>query len=99
MAIVQITASADTDIADIVSDLAAKAGIATAERYAAGFDVLFDRLADFPDIGAPRPKLGPHTRIGIVPPYVAVYDHKDDLVTVLRVLHGRRNITARLIRL
>jgi len=99
MAVVQITASADADLADIVSDLTAKSGISTAERYAAGFDALFDRLAEYPDIGAPRPKLGAHTRIGIVPPYVAIYEHKGDIVTVLRVLHGRRNITARLIRL
>ena len=98
MAIVEITASADADLADIVTDLAAKAGVAVAERYAAAFDALFNRLAEYPDIGAPRPRLGPYTRIGIISPYIAIYDHKDDLVTVLRVLHGHRKITAKLLR-
>jgi plasmid stabilization system protein ParE len=31
-------------------------------------------------------------------PYIIVYDHDDDVVTVLRVLHGKRNITRDLIR-
>jgi plasmid stabilization system protein ParE len=65
----------------------------------ASADADLDRLAEFPDIGAPRPKLGSLTRVGIVLPYVAIYEHKEDVVTVLRVLHGRRKITARLIRL
>lgn len=56
------------------------------------------RLAEYPDIGAPRPRLGPYTRIGIISPYIAIYDHKDDLVTVLQVLHGHRKITAKLLR-
>lgn len=98
MARVAVTASADADLADIIADLAGKGASNAARRYATEFDALFDRLGEFPGIGAPRPKLGPHARIGIVPPYVAIYDHEGDTVTVLRVLHGRRNITAKLIR-
>lgn len=67
-------------------------------RYAAEFDALFDRLGEFSGIGAPRPKLGAHARIGIILPYVAIYDYEGGTVTVLRVLHGRRNITAKLVR-
>jgi plasmid stabilization system protein ParE len=33
-----------------------------------------------------------------VSPYIVIYDHDDDLVTVLRVLHGERNIARDLIR-
>jgi plasmid stabilization system protein ParE len=33
-----------------------------------------------------------------VSPYIVIYDHDDVLVTVLRVLHGERNITRDLIR-
>ncbi len=62
-------------------------------------DALYDRLAEHPDSGAPRPGLGTDIRIGIVLPYIVIYRHHeaDDIVTVLRVLHGRRNITAKLI--
>jgi len=98
MATVRLTASADADIATIISDLATKAGIPIAERYADEFDALFDRLRDHPGIGPRRPKLGSDTRIGIVAPYIAIYEFRDDVVTILRVVHGSRNITARLIR-
>jgi plasmid stabilization system protein ParE len=37
-------------------------------------------------------------RCGVVEPYVVIYDYRADVVTVLRVLDGRRNITRRLIR-
>jgi toxin ParE1/3/4 len=56
---------------------------------------LFDRLAEYPDSGAPRASLGRDIRIGVVSPYVVIYRHReaDDTVTVLRIIHGRRNIT------
>jgi toxin ParE1/3/4 len=46
-----------------------------------------------------RPALGPNVRIGVVTPYIVVYRHteREDTVTVLRVIHGRRDITEQLI--
>jgi toxin ParE1/3/4 len=40
--------------------------------------------------------LGKEIRVGIVFPYLVIYRHSvaDDTVTVLRVIHGRRNIIA-----
>jgi plasmid stabilization system protein ParE len=34
-----------------------------------------------------------------VPPYIVIYDHEQaaDLVTVLRIVHGRRRITGKLL--
>ena len=34
-------------------------------------------------------------RIGIVPPYIVIYRYTEDndIVTILRIVHGRRNIT------
>lgn len=37
-------------------------------------------------------------RLGVVEPYVVIYDYRPDVVTVLRVLDGRRKLTRRLIR-
>jgi len=36
--------------------------------------------------------------VAIVLPYIVIYDHEDNAVRVLRVLHGKRNITRDLIR-
>jgi toxin ParE1/3/4 len=69
-----------------------------ATRYAVEFEATYRRLAAFPGIGTPRPALGPQTRIAIVTPYVVIYDWAEDTVTVLGVLHGRRNITRKLVR-
>jgi plasmid stabilization system protein ParE len=94
-----VSEPADRDLATIVAYLAQEAGVATAERYAAAFDALFDRLTDFPGIGSPRPALGDDVRIGIVSPYIVIYayDVAADVATVLRVIHGRRKITRKLL--
>jgi toxin ParE1/3/4 len=99
MARIVVTASASDDQLAILHDLNAKAGLRTAAKYHNLFGRLFDRLADHPDIGAPRPKLGPGVRIGIVMPYIVIYEHNpsDDTVMILRVVHGRRDITVRLL--
>jgi toxin ParE1/3/4 len=47
----------------------------------------------------PRLALGPNTRVAIVFPYILIYEYvtHDDTVTVLRILHGRRNVTRALL--
>jgi toxin ParE1/3/4 len=52
----------------------------------------------FPKSGARRPGLGRDARIGVVAPYVVVYDYQQDTVMILRIVDGRRNITRRLVR-
>jgi toxin ParE1/3/4 len=61
---------------------------------------LYQRLADFPDSGAARPKVGRTVRFGVAPPYIVLYRHveADDLVIVLRILHSRRKITGKMLR-
>jgi toxin ParE1/3/4 len=43
--------------------------------------------------------LGADVRIGVVTPYVVIYRHTelDDTVIVMRLIHGRRDITEHLI--
>jgi toxin ParE1/3/4 len=94
MARVLVSALAKQDIRDILSDLRERAGPVIANRYAADFKRMYRSLSEFPEGGPARPSLGPGTRIKIVYPYVAFYEHRADTVTVLRILHGRRNITA-----
>src|SRR5690349_12492812 len=99
MARLTFSALADQDVATIITYLAREAGIVTAERYAAEFAALYDRLAEFPKMGSLRPAIGDDVRIAIVAPYIVIYafDPVPDAVTVLRVLHGRRNITRKLL--
>jgi plasmid stabilization system protein ParE len=97
MARVTVSASADSDRLAILEYLVAKAGYATAERYNAAFKAVLRRLADFPDSGSPRPALGVSVRIGVVYPFVVIYEHVDEVVTIFRILHGKRDITRNLL--
>ncbi len=64
------------------------------------FRMTIERLVDMPLTGAPRPRLGPNTRIAVVAPYILIYDYKrdDDILTLLRILHGKRDITRLLLK-
>jgi toxin ParE1/3/4 len=99
MARVIIASSADADYAEIIADLAAKAGWRMAAKYDELFKRLYDRLADHPGSGAPRPALGQNIRIGNVSPYIVIYRNDDvsNTVTVLRIVHSRRRISGRML--
>jgi len=96
--VVSLQARADT--AYVIRDLAAKAGNAVAAKYTASFETLFDRLLRFPDSGAPRPAIARHARIGVVSPYIVIYEFDavtSDAVTIMRIVHGHRRITGKLL--
>jgi toxin ParE1/3/4 len=99
MARVVLASLAEIDTGGILGDLALSAGPRTAARYHDSFERLYDRLAEHPASGAPRPALGRQIGIGIVSPYIVIYrlTEADDTVTVLRIVHGRRRITGRLL--
>jgi toxin ParE1/3/4 len=92
-----VSAQAELDPAAIVAMLTDKVGAGVATRYRRDFEDLFERLAMFPKSGARRPGLGRDARIGVVAPYVVVYDYQRDTVMNLRIIDGRRNITRRLV--
>lgn len=99
MARVILAELADSDTAQIINDLAEKAGPSVSARYNARFDEVYSRLEVFPEFGTPRPKLGEQARICLVLPYIIIYEYakSQDVVTVLRILHGKREITRRLL--
>lgn len=94
-----VTPAADGDLTVILDYLEAKAGPRVALKYARLFEHALERIDDHPGLGAPRPALGPLARIVVVSPYIIIYDHDRDAnsVSVVRVLHGRRDITSRLL--
>ncbi len=100
MARLIVSDEARSDISAILMYFRSEAGSAVALEYSDGFDRAADLLAQFPGMGTPRPELGGDARCVMVRPYILIYDHRtgDDSVTLLRVVHGRRNITIDLIR-
>lgn len=100
MARLIVSPEAQADVSSILSYLRLKAGATVADKYADGLDAAADRLIQHPGIGPPRPQLGADARVTMIDPYLLIYDyHRDrDVVVVLRVVHGRRNITMGLIR-
>ena len=100
MALIFFSEAADADTDKIYAELVRQAGEATAARYATRFAALFRQLACFPKSGAPRPRLGPSVRLGVVEPYVVIHRYVEDTdaVQILRILHGKRNITKRMLK-
>jgi toxin ParE1/3/4 len=95
-----VTPEADADALEILDYLRQEAGARVAEDYARRFQNTLQRLIAHPESGPSRPALGPDARLAIVPPYLLIYDYTytDDTLTLLRILHGKRNITPRLLR-
>lgn len=100
MTLLVVADLAADDIDDILDYLEREAGRTTAVAYAERFAAQIERIAAFPGHGTLRPALGPETRAALVYPYLLIYDYSsaEDRATLLRVLHGKRDITERLIR-
>jgi plasmid stabilization system protein ParE len=79
MAKVVLSLLAQADEAYIARDLTRKAGYSVAQKYAARFERLYNRLSGFPESGSPRPKIGSRVRIGVVSPFIV--PHRFDLAT------------------
>lgn len=100
MARLVVTKLAEADLAGILAGVASEAGVGTAEKYCARFESFFDRLSVYPESYPTWPSLGSHIRVGVVFPYLVIYRHDaaEDMIGVLRILHGRRDITRDLLR-
>jgi plasmid stabilization system protein ParE len=92
---VVVSPQARDDLLQIIITLSAAAGPETANRWDRKIWQAVDDISQFPGSGAPRPALGENVRIVPVPPYVVLYEHArgSDAVHLLRVVHGRRNIS------
>lgn len=99
MARIRLSDNAACDQADILRMLADVAGPRTVLKYQKRFHDVYLRLAEHPASGPRRESFGKNIRIGIVSPYVVVYtfDAEADLVEIIRIIDGRRNIAADLL--
>lgn len=64
-----------------------------AERLLDRLEARWDLLATQPRSGAPRDDLGPGFRQVVVAEYLSIYRIEAGAIEILRVLHGRRNIS------
>ena len=85
------------DLRELLATLIEKAGRPVAAAYADRFRSTLRRIETFPSSGAPRPKLGASIRIAVVSPYILIYRTTAGGVQIVRVLHGRRKVTRRMI--
>jgi plasmid stabilization system protein ParE len=99
MAKARLSAQARLDLLSIIEHLTDVAGARTAREYDIGFKDAIDSIGASPGIGSPRQHLGAETRVSSVAPYLIIYDGgpDSDMVHVLRILHGRRDITPELV--
>ena len=97
---VVVAPEARADLDQIITTIAAAAGSATAGRWNDRFWATVDEIAAFPGPGPPRKRLGSGIRIKIVRPYIVIYEHAHgaEQAFVLRVVHGKRRITRKLVR-
>ncbi len=65
-----------------------------ADNLARRFFDAEDRLADFPELGEARPDIAPDMRKWTVGNYLVFYRIDPDAVTIVRVLHGARDLPA-----
>ena len=95
----KVTRRAARDTDEIFDYLANVAGTRTAERHFLRIQQTIERLVDWPEATQRRPELGHNVRLAVVAPFVVIYryESENDVLTILRVLHGRRNVTNQMI--
>ena len=88
---VVVSDRADADLLDIASYLSSR-NLPAALKLLDQIARSFERISSFPFSGAARPALGPDIRRLVVAPYLVFYAVRSDHVTIIRVLHGSRDI-------
>ncbi|AKS47832.1 toxin ParE1/3/4 [Octadecabacter temperatus] len=69
-------------------------GVDRADKYFDGLVDLFDLLSAQPEIARLRSEFNPPVRLHIYGSHVVIFESIDQSVSVIRVLHQKRNILA-----
>jgi len=90
-----VAANAETDFDTIITYLQREAGTRVADAYDRRICNAIERLVDFPESGSPRPTLGLDVRITVISPYILIHEYAraNETITLLRILHCKRDIT------
>lgn len=85
------TADAEADFIEVWSYIASD-NEQQADALLDKLEKLITRLAEYPGIGSLRPEIADGVRSAAIGNYVLFYTHTDTRLTILRLLHGARNI-------
>ena len=88
-----ITPLAEADLAEIWAYIAEDSPKAATE-FVEQVEAKLEPLLEFPGIGSARDKLAPGLRALPYRNYVIYYTFTDDEVTIVRVVHGARDVRA-----
>ncbi len=89
----RISPAAERDLAEIwpyIADDSPRMATAFIEQL----EGKFAPLLEFPGIGAPRDNLAPGLRVCPYQSYCVYYVHDEATVTIVRVVHGARDVRA-----
>jgi toxin ParE1/3/4 len=97
MGVVTYAPAAQADLRKIASEIIANNGPRVAQKYLNETKSSFELLAEYPFVGRKRSRLGKGLFSWPIRPYIVLYKPADDGVQIVRVLHGSRRITRRLV--
>jgi toxin ParE1/3/4 len=90
MNVFQFTYQARLDLLKIVEDLGEHKK--TTSALVRSIEERCRLIAEFPESGKSREELSPGLRSVVVDSYLIFYRNPDDLVQIVRILHGRRDL-------
>jgi toxin ParE1/3/4 len=89
-----LTDKAEADLAEIWAYVAAEAYEATATNLIERLYGAFEPIRRFPQLGPSREQLAPGLRVCFSGVYAIYYIYDEHSVTIIRVLHGSRDVAA-----
>ncbi len=90
---VTFTAAARSDLRDIALRIA-EYSFRRSISYVDEIETRCRGIADFLRSGAPRPQWGTDVRMIVHGKYLVVYRSRDEVVQILRIVHGARDLDA-----
>jgi toxin ParE1/3/4 len=87
-----ITTPANQDLEEILREIADRVGFDNADRFLRQFNDKLKKIVAFPNLGKPRREWGENYRSLILTNYLIIYRVTDELVEVLRIVSGYRDL-------
>ena len=87
-----ITTPANTDLEDILRRIADLSNFDQSDRFLTRFSEKLKNIVSFPNLGKPRPEWRTNYRSIVLDDYLIVYRVTEELVEILRVVNGYRDL-------
>ncbi len=88
----EITTLANQDLEVILRNIAERSGFDQADRFLNRFTQKLRNIAAFPNLGKPRREWGESYRSLLLDEYLIVYRVTEEIVEILRVVSGYRDL-------